>query len=413
MRAPGSSSRAGPETRRPYRRPSTPPGPGDDVLLSPGTFTGPGNRDIDFLGKAITVHSSAGPEFTTIDCEGLGRGFVFVNDEGASSVLSGVRIVNGSHALFGGAVLLRELFAHDRRERVSRRTTPAFAAARSTATRRPRSSTRNTFEGNDAAYGGAIACSGFSALTIANNDFRSNEASISGGAVACRGSSPSIENNRFTENTSTNEGGASLLRPGLGTDGVVERLRAQHGGRMRRRRVAPPVVRGARVQSLPTEPGAALGGGIYCNNFSSGPIRYNTFDENGAGSGTGAAVYCTNYSAPPITNIIVANSPSGNAIETKNYSMPTIGCCCFYNNAGGDALPLGAIDAGSNFALDPEFCGIDGSGNYYLQADSPCAPGNTPAASQCGQIGAFPVNCGTTSTEEKTWGAIKARYRDR
>jgi parallel beta-helix repeat protein len=30
---------------------------GDTVIVAPGTFTGPGNRDIDFLGKAITVRS--------------------------------------------------------------------------------------------------------------------------------------------------------------------------------------------------------------------------------------------------------------------------------------------------------------------------------------------------------------------
>jgi len=28
---------------------------GDTVIVAPGTYTGPGNRDIDFLGKAITV----------------------------------------------------------------------------------------------------------------------------------------------------------------------------------------------------------------------------------------------------------------------------------------------------------------------------------------------------------------------
>jgi predicted outer membrane repeat protein len=157
---------------------------------------------------------------------------------------------------------------------------------------------------------------------------------------------------------------------------------------------------------------AGLGGGIFCNNFSAGPVRYNTFDGNASVSEAGAAVYCTNYSAPPISHNIVANSASGNAIDTKNYSMPAISCCCFFNNAGGDGLPAGAIDGGANFALDPEFCGIDGSGNYMLQSDSPCAPGNTPSPAQCGQIGACPVGCQTTSTEEKTWGAIKARYRD-
>ncbi|MGD9142176.1 MAG: hypothetical protein PVJ42_11605, partial [bacterium] len=55
--------------------------PGDTVRLSMGTFTGTGNRDVDFLGKAVTVRSQYGiPQYTIIDCEGSEadphRGFV-------------------------------------------------------------------------------------------------------------------------------------------------------------------------------------------------------------------------------------------------------------------------------------------------------------------------------------------------
>ena len=31
--------------------------PGDTVVLKPGIYRGPGNRDIDFSGKAITIRS--------------------------------------------------------------------------------------------------------------------------------------------------------------------------------------------------------------------------------------------------------------------------------------------------------------------------------------------------------------------
>lgn len=74
---------------------------------------------------------------------------------------------------------------------------------------------------------------------------------------------------------------------------------------------------------------------------------------------------------------------------------------------------------GSNFSLDPKFCGVAGSGNFYLQADSPCAPGNHPLGYDCGfapgstpLIGPLPVACGTVATEEKTWGAIKSLYQN-
>jgi predicted outer membrane repeat protein len=192
---------------------------GDDILLASGSYTGVGNRDIDLKGKALTVHSSGGAAFTTIDCEGLGRGFLFTSDEANLSVISGLRIINGWHSLFGGAIY-------------------------------------------------------------------------------CVSASPTIEDNVFSGN---------------------------HAG--------------------------FRGGAVYCDT-SSAVVTGNSFEGNDAACG------------------------------------------------------------GANFALDPEFCGIDGSGTYLLQADSPCAPGNTPVSQQCGQIGAFPVSCGTTTTKERTWGAIKARYQD-
>ena len=43
---------------------------GDIIELSDGVFTGDGNRDLDFLGKGITLRSQSGdPELCVIDCE--------------------------------------------------------------------------------------------------------------------------------------------------------------------------------------------------------------------------------------------------------------------------------------------------------------------------------------------------------
>jgi pectin methylesterase-like acyl-CoA thioesterase len=43
---------------------------GDVILVAPGTYTGDGNRDIDFKGKAVTLKSEAGPESCIIQCGG-------------------------------------------------------------------------------------------------------------------------------------------------------------------------------------------------------------------------------------------------------------------------------------------------------------------------------------------------------
>ncbi|MHC4500645.1 MAG: right-handed parallel beta-helix repeat-containing protein, partial [Planctomycetota bacterium] len=77
---------------------------GDEVVVAAGTYTGQGNRDIEFRGKAITVRSSNPDDpnvvaATVIDCEGSAverhRGFRFNNGEGRDSVVSGLTITNG------------------------------------------------------------------------------------------------------------------------------------------------------------------------------------------------------------------------------------------------------------------------------------------------------------------------------
>ncbi len=79
---------------------------GDIVVVHPGTYTGPGNRDLDFNGLRITVKSEKpdNPAATIIDCQGnqysndpnqYHRGFNFHRGEGPNSVVSGFTITNG------------------------------------------------------------------------------------------------------------------------------------------------------------------------------------------------------------------------------------------------------------------------------------------------------------------------------
>lgn len=67
----------------------------DVILVAAGTYTGFGNRNVDFNGKSITVQSEDGPEVTIIDCQKQTRGINFDSNETATSVLSGFKIVNG------------------------------------------------------------------------------------------------------------------------------------------------------------------------------------------------------------------------------------------------------------------------------------------------------------------------------
>jgi len=71
----------------------------DTLIVDPGTYIGPGNQDIDFKGKAITVKSETGPENCIIDCQATAgnqhRGFYFHSGENPASVLDGFTITGG------------------------------------------------------------------------------------------------------------------------------------------------------------------------------------------------------------------------------------------------------------------------------------------------------------------------------
>jgi parallel beta-helix repeat protein len=83
---------------------------GDYIIVFPGTYAGEGNRDIDFLGKSVTVQSidPTDPYIVTetiIDCNGVDiydrhYGFLFQSGEDANSILAGFTITNcGSGAI--------------------------------------------------------------------------------------------------------------------------------------------------------------------------------------------------------------------------------------------------------------------------------------------------------------------------
>jgi hypothetical protein len=72
---------------------------GDTVIIADGTYSGTGNKDLDFAGKAIAVRSASGDPTTCIlDCEGSGRGFYFHSGEAAASNVQGLTIRNGNAA---------------------------------------------------------------------------------------------------------------------------------------------------------------------------------------------------------------------------------------------------------------------------------------------------------------------------
>jgi len=81
---------------------------GDTVLVADGIYTGEGNKNLDYGGKAIVVRSENGPEVTVISCGNDGRGVHFHSGEGPESMLQGLTIRYGrfyGHDNGGGVLI--------------------------------------------------------------------------------------------------------------------------------------------------------------------------------------------------------------------------------------------------------------------------------------------------------------------
>lgn len=87
--------------------------PGDTIELAAGTYTGPGNRDVDLLGKTLVIRSADDDPATCIldllaDAEGDHRGFTCDGDTGLDTVIRGLTVRGGRQVRMGAAVYVRQ-----------------------------------------------------------------------------------------------------------------------------------------------------------------------------------------------------------------------------------------------------------------------------------------------------------------
>ena len=132
---------------------------GDTVLVADGTYTGPGNKNIELQGKTITVKSLNGPENCVIDCENSDRGFYIHQGEGRDTVVSGFTIKNGNVSDHGGAIYC----------------TYASSTVSSTAT-----IDNCIIKNNIASFGGGISCV-YAGATVTNCQIINNTSNYGGG----------------------------------------------------------------------------------------------------------------------------------------------------------------------------------------------------------------------------------------
>jgi hypothetical protein len=72
-----------------------------------------------------------------------------------------------------------------------------------------------------------------------------------------------------------------------------------------------------------------------------------------------------------------------------------VACCDLFGNRYGDLLC--GDDLGGNIAADPLFCDAS-NGDFALDGQSPCLPGQHPDGDNCGLIGARGQGCGMAPT---------------
>ncbi|MBU0640048.1 MAG: hypothetical protein KKB50_14370 [Planctomycetes bacterium] len=223
---------------------------GDVVEIADGTYTGAGNVDLDFAGKAITVRSASGDAaLCIIDCEGTGRGFCFHSGEGPDSVIDGLTITNGHTLTYGGG-----LFCEDY-------SSPTLANC--------------IINKNSADDGGGVCCDG-SSLTLTNCTIGGNLAGF-GGGVYCDCADATLNNCTISGNQAGIDGGGIFCLPDHPT-----LKNCTIGGNL----------------------AGADGGGVCCWRDNSSALNNCTICGNEAGY-SGGAVYCAESSNPTLTSCIL------------------------------------------------------------------------------------------------------------
>ena len=203
-----------------------------------------------------------------------------------------------------------------------------------------------------------------------------------GGGALLSGASPRLENCVFRDNNATNGAGIACVTTSSPT--LVDCL-------------------------IVGNTSSSKGGGLYSNASCTVTLQGCTLAENWAYFGGG--IYAGFNCAVVMERTIIAFGDNGAAIYCDGTASATLSCCDLFGNSNGDwvgACVEAQAGSANNFSADPQFCGAYDSMNFFLQSDSPCAPG----LSSCGLlVGALDVGCAETAIARDTWSGLKALYR--
>jgi predicted outer membrane repeat protein len=368
----------------------------DIIELQQGTYTGIGNRDIRFLGKAIAVQSINPNDpcvvnATVINCNGSEidphRGFLFDSGEGPNSVLSGLTITNG----FGQGEDVQQIVSSGGAI-FCEYSNPTIALCK--------------LEGNYA-YKGAGMCNSHSNPTISNCTFNANMSKISppsgggaGGGLFNFYSDPEINNSTFNENWAQYGGGMYNFGSSPTVTGCTfsGNSASYSGAGMYNRKGGSPTVRHCKFIG---NSAGSTGGGM--KNFEdSNPVVINClFSENSANGEGGGMYNCSHHNGPAIYPTVVNCTFSGNfalmdggGIYDRRQANPILVNCILWGNSDSSGMDesaqihksdggapvvnyccvqgwTGILGGMGNIGADPIFV-YPTTGNYHLLPNSPC-----------------------------------------
>ena len=255
---------------------------GQIIWVADGVYTGSGNRDIEFYGKAITVRSENGSRHCIIDCQANESdnhyGFYFSYGEDPDSVVDGFTITgayNSSHFTNGGAGIVC-----------------------------------------DRDYNGPGGGSGGCHPTISNCVIKENIALV-GGGIACINSHPIISNSLIMHNEATYMAGGGIYAHDGSSPSITDCMISYNKARYK-------------------------GGGIYCT-IGSPTIKNCLITCNRALISSGGGISGWANSKPKIINCTLNGNSAGYkgaGIFTGSNVVNTVKNCILWDN-GTDEISVG------------------------------------------------------------------------
>ncbi len=319
------------------------------IRVAPGTYTGAGNKNLDFRGKTIALQCE-GTGTCIIDCLYSGRGFDFHTRETRYCVVDGFTIKKGQNDF--GSIFCRNY------------SSPTI--------------TRCTISGNN---DGGIHCMEYSSPMIVQCTISENWSFSGGGGIYCElGSSPTITQCTISGNSSSTGGGGIVCdnsSPTITRCKISGNFATRFGGGLDCYDSSPTITQCMITGNTVADSwNSGIGGGIHCDN-SNLTISQSTISGNIAQDSQGGGIYSDNNSSTFLKGCIIwGNIASYNPqLEQGVSSIVTIS----YSDVQG-GIPtwsVGGIDGGGNINADPLFVNFSG-GDFHLLRGSPCIDAGDP-----------------------------------